>query len=156
MARTLIIGGAGFIGGHLARAVALAGGQVDILDDFSRGVRDPFLREIESAMGVRLIQNDEVLPIRDFRTYTMTISVFPDCGRVAYVALPGVQPPVYAPNVVASPVDDDFVADPDVDLMVDNDLIVDSDVDSLNCSEPEYNDLRCWQSYDGDWGWPHC
>lgn len=62
MAKTLIIGGAGFIGGHLARAVAQGGGHVDILDNFSRGVRDPFLRNIELGLGVGLIDADILDP----------------------------------------------------------------------------------------------
>ena len=58
MAKTLIIGGGGFIGGHLARALAQEGGQIDIADNFSRAVRDPFLEEIEATKGVSLIDAD--------------------------------------------------------------------------------------------------
>jgi UDP-glucose 4-epimerase len=58
VAKTLIIGGAGFIGAHIAQALAVGGESVDILDNFSRAVRDPFLQEIEGRPGVRLIDAD--------------------------------------------------------------------------------------------------
>ena len=58
MAKTLIIGGGGFIGAHVARALAMEGESVDILDNFSRAVRDPFLEEIEAERGVDLIDAD--------------------------------------------------------------------------------------------------
>nr|HIL74861.1 NAD(P)-dependent oxidoreductase [Rhodospirillales bacterium] len=58
MAKTLIIGGGGFMGGHLARALAQEGEQIDIADNFSRAVRDPFLEEIEATKGVSLIDAD--------------------------------------------------------------------------------------------------
>jgi UDP-glucose 4-epimerase len=58
MAKYLIIGGAGFIGAHLAKSLALRGERVDILDNFSRGVRDPFLAEIEAMPSVRLLKAD--------------------------------------------------------------------------------------------------
>ena len=47
MAKILIIGGGGFIGGHLAQALVRDGEQVDIIDNFSRAVRDPFFQELE-------------------------------------------------------------------------------------------------------------
>ena len=56
--KNLIIGGAGFIGAHLARALASAGESVDVIDNFSRGVRDAFLAELESRRGVNLIHGD--------------------------------------------------------------------------------------------------
>lgn len=62
MAKTLIIGGGGFIGAQVARALAVRGDSVDILDDFSRAVRDPFLYEIENMKGVGLIDADILDP----------------------------------------------------------------------------------------------
>ena len=62
MAKTLIIGGGGFIGAHVARALAFEGEPVDILDNFSRGVRDPFLQEIAGMKGVRIIDADMLDP----------------------------------------------------------------------------------------------
>jgi UDP-glucose 4-epimerase len=56
--KTLIIGGGGFIGAHLAKKLAAADGYVDILDNYSRAVRDSFLQEIEGMGGVRLIDAD--------------------------------------------------------------------------------------------------
>lgn len=58
MTKTLIIGGAGFIGLHLARSLAEAGEPVDMLDNFSRGVRDHFLQDVMVKPGVRLIDAD--------------------------------------------------------------------------------------------------
>lgn len=58
MSKTLIIGGAGFIGAHLGKALAQAGEAVDILDNFARGVRDEFLEELKNSTGVRLIDAD--------------------------------------------------------------------------------------------------
>jgi UDP-glucose 4-epimerase len=55
VAKTLIIGGGGFIGAHIAQALAVEGESVDILDNFSRAIRDPFLQEMESMHGVRVI-----------------------------------------------------------------------------------------------------
>ena len=52
MTKTLIIGGAGFIGAHVARALAVEGASVDILDNFSRAVRDPFLQEIKRNLQI--------------------------------------------------------------------------------------------------------
>lgn len=46
--KTLILGGAGFIGVHLTRRLQAAGHQVTIVDDFSRGRSDPEL----AALGV--------------------------------------------------------------------------------------------------------
>jgi UDP-glucose 4-epimerase/UDP-glucuronate decarboxylase len=46
--KTLILGGAGFIGVHLARRLQAAGHQVTIADNFSRGQDDPEL----AALGV--------------------------------------------------------------------------------------------------------
>ena len=46
------------MGGHLARALAQEGEQIDIADNFSRAVRDPFLEEIEATKGVSLIDAD--------------------------------------------------------------------------------------------------
>jgi UDP-glucose 4-epimerase len=61
MSKTLIIGGAGFVGAHLARALLGAGERVDVLDNFSRGVRDPFLEET-GRLGAGLIDADVLNP----------------------------------------------------------------------------------------------
>ena len=58
MAKTLIIGGGGFIGGHLAQALVRDGEQVDIIDNFSRAVRDPFFQELEKLENVNIIDVD--------------------------------------------------------------------------------------------------
>lgn len=62
MTKTLIIGGGGFIGAHLARSLAGAGEPVDVLDNFSRGVRDHFLQEVTAKPSVRLIDADILNP----------------------------------------------------------------------------------------------
>ncbi|SKA82372.1 NAD-dependent epimerase/dehydratase family protein [Desulfobaculum bizertense] len=60
MKKVLITGGAGFIGFHLGKKLAQSGYQVDLLDNFSRGVRDP---EIEDAINSRNLQllNGDIL-----------------------------------------------------------------------------------------------
>jgi UDP-glucose 4-epimerase/UDP-glucuronate decarboxylase len=52
--KVLILGGAGFIGVHLARRLQAAGGEVTIVDDFSRGRDDPEL----AALGVPVLHAD--------------------------------------------------------------------------------------------------
>ena len=51
--RALLLGGAGFIGLHLARRLLADGHQVTICDDFSRGRRDPALAELGGQVEVR-------------------------------------------------------------------------------------------------------
>jgi len=58
MTKSLIVGGAGFIGAHLASVLAVAGEAVDVLDNFARGVRDPFLDHLSRKSGVRVIDAD--------------------------------------------------------------------------------------------------
>jgi nucleoside-diphosphate-sugar epimerase len=52
--RVLVLGGAGFIGLHLARRLVAEGNQVTIVDDFSRGRDDPEL----TALGVPVLHAD--------------------------------------------------------------------------------------------------
>lgn len=69
MTRVLITGGAGFIGFHLARALADDDVDVDILDDFSRAVDDPDLAGLLARPGVRLLRcnllDPAALPVLD-------------------------------------------------------------------------------------------
>ena len=53
MKKALIIGGAGFIGLHLARRLLSDGVRVDIVDDFSRGKDDLDLQEVLKGLGAR-------------------------------------------------------------------------------------------------------
>lgn len=62
MSRVLITGGAGFIGFHLASRLAAAGADVDILDNFARGVRDAELAALAARPGVRIIDADLLAP----------------------------------------------------------------------------------------------
>jgi nucleoside-diphosphate-sugar epimerase len=58
VSRALITGGAGFIGARLARRLLEEGMDVDLVDDFSRGVRDAEVTELTEAGGVRLLPRD--------------------------------------------------------------------------------------------------
>jgi nucleoside-diphosphate-sugar epimerase len=57
--KALILGGAGFIGLHLARRLLAAGDEVMIVDDFSRGQNDPEL----TALGVPVLHADLTDPL---------------------------------------------------------------------------------------------
>ena len=46
MERILITGGAGFIGYHLSNKLLKDGHEIDLLDNFSRGVLDPDLIQL--------------------------------------------------------------------------------------------------------------
>ena len=52
--KILITGGAGFIGYHLTRKLTAEGHKVVIVDDFSRGVKDSFLKELQQDYDVEL------------------------------------------------------------------------------------------------------
>lgn len=56
--KALITGGAGFIGFHLAKELVEHGYEVVIADDFSRGVKDIFLSELEQNSNVSIISID--------------------------------------------------------------------------------------------------
>lgn len=56
--RILVTGGAGFIGCHLGRRLAAEGYKVDLLDNFSRGVRDDELRDLSEDANVDLVDAD--------------------------------------------------------------------------------------------------
>jgi len=58
VSRVLITGGAGFIGAHLARRLVGDGGTVDLVDDFSRAVRDAELAALAASGRVRILQRD--------------------------------------------------------------------------------------------------
>jgi UDP-glucose 4-epimerase len=58
MAKALITGGAGFIGGFLAEHLLDLGWRVDILDNFARGRSDRFLKDLLARDGARLIECD--------------------------------------------------------------------------------------------------
>jgi UDP-glucose 4-epimerase len=58
LTKTLVTGGAGFIGAHLARAMVRRGEAVDLVDNFARGRLDADLAELERAASVRLLRLD--------------------------------------------------------------------------------------------------
>ncbi len=62
--RVLITGGAGFIGGHLAAALANDGHEVDLIDNLARGVRDQFIDALTGGHDgrVRLTAADLLAP----------------------------------------------------------------------------------------------
>ncbi|MGW1060594.1 NAD-dependent epimerase/dehydratase family protein [Micromonospora rubida] len=60
--RALLLGGAGFIGLHLARRLVSDGHQVTIVDDFSRGRDDADLDRLRSDPAVRVVSGDLTAP----------------------------------------------------------------------------------------------
>ena len=52
MSKTLITGGAGFIGFHLANKLLHNGDEVHILDNFSRGVMDSELKRLANDINI--------------------------------------------------------------------------------------------------------
>ena len=56
--RALLLGGAGFIGLHLARRLVAEGHEVTIVDDFSRGRDDRDLSALRAAPAVQVISGD--------------------------------------------------------------------------------------------------
>ncbi len=62
MAKALITGGCGFIGSHLAARLARSGYEVDLVDNFARGVVDDDLRELLELPSVRLVKCDLLDP----------------------------------------------------------------------------------------------
>jgi nucleoside-diphosphate-sugar epimerase len=58
MKKVLITGGAGFIGYHLASRLLQQGYHVDLIDNFTRGVKDSFLLELSKQHGVGLFDLD--------------------------------------------------------------------------------------------------
>jgi len=56
--RALILGGAGFIGSHLARRLADDGQELTLVDDFSRGRRDAELDALRARPNVTCVERD--------------------------------------------------------------------------------------------------
>lgn len=56
--KALITGGAGFIGYHLTKELLTQGYEVVLADNFSRGVEDSFLKELEKNPNVTFISGD--------------------------------------------------------------------------------------------------
>jgi len=58
MARALVLGGAGFVGYHLAARLASEGHTLTLVDDFSRGRADAALDALRARPAVRFVQAD--------------------------------------------------------------------------------------------------
>lgn len=76
MARYLVTGGCGFIGGHLCRALFAAGHQLVVLDDLSSGSRDAL------PHGAQLIEGD----VADFAAVKRAMSGTAGCFHLAAIA----------------------------------------------------------------------
>jgi nucleoside-diphosphate-sugar epimerase len=76
--RTLVTGGAGFIGSHLAEALAARGDEVTVLDDLSTG-REENLRILGAGRGFRFVRGD----IREHETVARAAE---GCGAVFHLA----------------------------------------------------------------------
>lgn len=61
-ARALVLGGAGFVGAHLARRLARDGHHVTLVDDFSRGRRDDELAALTAHPNVTTVEADLTVP----------------------------------------------------------------------------------------------
>jgi UDP-glucose 4-epimerase/UDP-glucuronate decarboxylase len=62
MARILVLGGAGFIGAHLAARLAAEGHTLTLVDDLSRGRRDAALEALAARDNVRFLETDLTRP----------------------------------------------------------------------------------------------
>jgi UDP-glucuronate decarboxylase len=62
MARVLVLGGAGFIGYHLASRLADEGHALTLVDDLSRGRADAGLAALRARPGVRFVEADLTVP----------------------------------------------------------------------------------------------
>ena len=62
MARVLVLGGAGFIGYHLAARLADEGHALTLVDDFSRGRADAAVAALRERPGVRFVEADLATP----------------------------------------------------------------------------------------------
>ena len=62
MGKVLVTGGAGFVGGFLAKALAAQGDTVHLVDNLARGRRDAFLIELLASPNVRLFERDLLQP----------------------------------------------------------------------------------------------
>ena len=56
--KALILGGAGFIGFHLAKSLSDEGNQVTICDNLSRGRNDDSLKQLVSRGNVNFVEAD--------------------------------------------------------------------------------------------------
>jgi UDP-glucose 4-epimerase len=63
--RSLVTGGAGFIGSHLVDALAARGDEVLVLDDFSSGKRENLAGAIEAGVEVTELDIADAAPVRD-------------------------------------------------------------------------------------------
>lgn len=63
--KILITGGAGFIGGHLASDLASKNISIDLVDNMSRGIEDPFLANLKKMKNVRFLPMD-ILDQKEF------------------------------------------------------------------------------------------
>lgn len=62
MIKILITGGAGFIGAHLAKRLVTEDCRVDLVDNFSRGRHDDYLRDLLANPNIRFLNRNLLQP----------------------------------------------------------------------------------------------
>lgn len=98
--RTLVTGGAGFVGLRLVRALLERGDHVTMVDDFSRGVRDAELAELLD--DVELVEHDLTKPLPEKGLAPGCTSVY-HCAAIVGVRAAGERPyDVLRVNVAAT------------------------------------------------------
>ncbi|MCL4558140.1 MAG: NAD-dependent epimerase/dehydratase family protein [Deltaproteobacteria bacterium] len=86
MAKVLAIGGAGFIGSHVVRALLGQGHEVTVVDNFSRYGYLPY--DFHSSRSLTIVKEDvRALPARSFGGYDFVLCLAARAGGVRYLSM---------------------------------------------------------------------